>query len=271
MRKIIYPQEELNIYIQEYKNGNSLSKISEKYHLERHILSRNLQDAGIIITKRKYTVNENIFSTLTHDAAYWIGFIAADGCLQATGNNPTPNVLSFNLNICDKNHLEKFKTFCDSSAQITEYISSVGYGAGTTMAHLEINSRKLVSDLETYGLCRAKSTILKPPLIASEFYLDWIRGYIDGDGSISILNNGNAQISIVGTLEVLEFINQILNDNKPKKLYHPKKNPLINTYQLAYGGRQTIVKKLHLLYDNASSYLDRKYNKTLEIYSRFEK
>lgn len=66
-------------------------------------------------------------------------------------------------------------------------------------------------------------------------------------------------------------INNIINNNRPRKLYHPSTNPLKNTYQLGYGGTKTIVQKLHLLYDNATSYLDRKYNKALEVYSRFEK
>lgn len=271
MQKLVYPDNELKIYIDEYQSGMSLSKISEKYHLNRHTLSRNLQGAGIQVTRRKYQLNEDVFSILTSDSAYWLGFIAADGCILVTGSDPNPKVLSFNLNVRDKEHLEKFKKFCDSNAIITENLSVEGYGAGTTLAHLEINSRRLVSDLEKYGICRAKSNILQPPNIPPEFFLDWIRGYIDGDGSISILNNGNAQISIVGTKEVLLFINKIINNNRPRKLYHPSTNPLKNTYQLGYGGTKTIVQKLHLLYDNATSYLDRKYNKALEVYSRFEK
>ena len=143
--------EELKIYISEYKSGLSLCKISEKYHLNRKVLSRNLKEHGIIVTRRKYTLNENAFEVITAEGAYWLGFIAADGCIYATGSQQGPNVLSFNLNIRDKQHLEKFKTFISSNALIKEQ-EGVGYGKGTTIAHLEINSRKMVMDLQKWGI-----------------------------------------------------------------------------------------------------------------------
>lgn len=35
-----------------------------------------------MVGKRKYNLNENCFETLTPESAYWIGFIAADGCIK---------------------------------------------------------------------------------------------------------------------------------------------------------------------------------------------
>lgn len=270
MKKLIYPEEKLLLYIQEYQNGKSLAKICGEYKLNKATLSRNLKEAGIMVTKRKYLLDETSFETINKHNAYWLGFIAADGCVQATGDDPEPKVLSFNLNIRDKNHLEKFKNFIKSNAIIKEQHGS-GYGEGTMMAHLEINSKKLVQDLEKYGIYRAKSNILKPPNIPKEYYKDWIRGYLDGDGSISILEAGRAQISFEGTKEVLTFIKNFLTPEKDKYLSkrHPESDK--NNYHLAYGGTNLIISILHKLYDNSTDYLDRKYQKALEIYSRFEK
>ena len=102
MNKAYYTDEELLLYIQEYKSGLSLTKISEKYSLDRHTLARYLKAAGLTITKRKYSLNEYIFETITPESAYWLGFIAADGCITATGGQKEAKVLTFNLNIRDK-------------------------------------------------------------------------------------------------------------------------------------------------------------------------
>ena len=272
MKRTVYSEDQLRLYTEEYQNGLSITKISEKYGLNRHILSRELKANGVNVDKngRKYTINENAFSEIKENEAYWLGFIAADGCVSATGGEEEPKVLVFNLNIKDKEHLEKFKQFINSNAIVKE-IPGVGYGAGTTIAHLEVNSKKLVRDLSKYGICRAKSNILKPPNIPKEYYKDWIRGYLDGDGSISLLSNGEGQIAFEGTKEVLTFISQVLSPDKVKNLSqrHPESGK--NNYHLAYGGTKTISNYLHFLYDNAEYYLDRKYQKALEVYSRFDK
>ena len=271
MSKITYPQKDLEFYAQEYRNGISIAKLVEKYNLSKPSITRQLKQYGVEISNRKYHINENVFSTINHDGAYWLGFIAADGCITSTGSDPDPKVLSFNLNIRDKNHLEKFKEFCNSNAIIKEQ-PGAGYGEGTTMAHLEVNSKKLVADLQRYGICKAKSLILKPPPIPEAFYADWIRGYTDGDGSIYFLNQKKAAgLAFEGTEEVLTFISNFLTHNQNKVFRQRRPNPDKNTWNLKYGGTQLVVQLLHKIYDNADCYLDRKYQKVLEIYSQFEK
>ena len=270
MKKLIYNQDDLKLYMQEYNNGLSLSKISEKYNLNRHTLARNLKEANINITKRKYTLNEDAFKQITSESAYWLGFIAADGCISATGSQTEPKVLTFNLNVRDKGHLEKFKKFVSSNAIIKEQ-PGTGYGKGTIIAHLEINSRKMVADLQALGIEQHKSNILKPPLIEPEYHKDWIRGYIDGDGSITILSNGKAQIAVEGTKEVLTFIKTFLTPDQEKILGKRHLELNTNNYNLHYGGTNKIVELLHKIYDDATIYLERKYQIVLEIYSRFKK
>ena len=56
-------------------------------------------DRGI---NRKYTHNENYFTTVSLDSAYWAGFIAADGCI-------TNGYLKIMISIVDSNLLENLK------------------------------------------------------------------------------------------------------------------------------------------------------------------
>jgi hypothetical protein len=47
------------------------------------------------------------------------------------------------------------------------------------------------NDLIDKGIVPNKSLILKPPSISKEYYLPFILGYFDGDGSISKLSQYN--------------------------------------------------------------------------------
>lgn len=222
-------------------------------------------------SNRKYALNEYFFENInSQEKAYWLGFIAADGCIYKTGGAVKPKVLSFNLNERDKGHLEKFLKSIDSSAQI-KIQEGRGFGQGTLIAHLEINSTKMCEDLQKHGILERKSLILQPPTITSKYYNAWIRGYIDGDGSISLLANGNFQIGLTGTKEVLNFINNNLSPVRPRALTQKHKDIEHNNWSLNIGGTNLVVQYLHQIYDNSTIYLERKYQKVLEIYSRFEK
>lgn len=226
-----------------------------------------MKDAGIEIIRyrRKYTLNETFFETIdSEEKAYWLGFIAADGCVYR-------RTLSINLNIKDKAHLEKLIAILNSETQIKE-IPGTGYGEGTMIAHLEINSKKLVDDLAKYGIVPRKSLILKPPQIESSLERHWIRGYFDGDGSIiPELKNGNAQLSFCGTKEVIRWIEYKLTNENSHSLYSRWKDATKNSYQFSLGGKDSILRYISYIYDNSTIYLDRKYKKVLELKSRLEK
>ncbi len=175
---------------------------------------------------------------------------------------------SFKLNYRDKNHLDKFLKAINSTAVI-KIIDGAGFGASTKIASLQINSNKMVKDLNNLGIVQRKSLILSKPNIEEKYYYDWIRGYFDGDGSITVeLSNGNSQINFLGTKEVLDFIQEVLRPEKINKLHQNNLNK--NTFSLTYGGKSLILQLLDKFYKDPIVYLDRKYEKVLKVYSRFE-
>lgn len=226
-----------------------------------------MKEAGIEIRKngRKYIFNENYFESIdTEEKAYWLGFLAADGGINR-------RTLKINLNVRDKKHLEKFAIALNSNLTVKE-IPGTGYGKGTIMASLEINSIKMVTDLARHGIIPNKSLILKPPMLPSELECHWIRGYLDGDGSIiPQLANGNAQLSFLGTKEILRWIEYKLTNENNHALYSRRKDNSKNSYQLSFSGIISILKYINFIYKDATIYLDRKYQKVLELKSRFKK
>lgn len=270
MKKITFTELQLEDFSKKISSGMSLRKLGEETGFNRKILSREIKKYLSKETKfsnRKYELNENYFEKIdSSEKAYWLGFIAADGCVYQTGSGSS--VLSFNLNVKDKRHLEKFLQAVESTANI-KIIKGTGFGEGTEIASLQINSNKIVKDLNNLGIVQKKSLILERPNIDEEFYSDWIRGYFDGDGSITIeLPNGNSQINFLGTKEVLTFIQEVLRPEKINKLQLNDLNK--NSFSLTYGGKQLILQLLNKFYKNPIIYLDRKYEKVLKVYSRFE-
>jgi hypothetical protein len=125
------------------------------------------------------------------------------------------------------------------------------------MCKIQIYSIEMSNDLIKYGILPKKSLILKPPNIEEKYYLPYICGYFDGDGSINKTSQyNNYSISIQGTKEILEWINSILNiSNK----LETRNNNQKNSYYIRCGGTNKPYNILNKLYNSCETHLDRKY------------
>ena len=83
-------KEIINNAINEYVKGDiSIVMCAKKYNIGATTLTRHLKKNGIEIKEnhgKKYFYNENYFEIIdTEEKAYWLGFIAADGCIVNKG------------------------------------------------------------------------------------------------------------------------------------------------------------------------------------------
>ena len=257
MKKIEFTQEEIQEIIKLYKENNSLTSIGKNFLVSKNVIKRILQENNIQLRKRttKHKNNTSIFHTIDNpEKAYWLGFLAADGINYRREQNA---IIGLNLNRKDKTQLEKFKQFCESDADIVDFIASNGFSNNTLMSKLFIYSVEMSDDLTKNGVPPKKSLILQPPPIEEKYYLPFICGYFDGDGSISKASQyNNYLISIQGTKEILEWINSILQiSNSLEKRYENDKN----SYYIRCGGTNKPYKILNKLYTSCETHLDRKY------------
>ena len=120
---------------------------------------------------RKYNFNKNYFEELkTHEQAYILGFIYADGY---NGKKE----LDLVQKIERKDILEKINKAFDSEYIIKEYKPGI--------VKLSLNSVKLCNDLYKLGAIPNKSLILQfPDFIPDELMPSFILGYFDGDGCV---------------------------------------------------------------------------------------
>lgn len=218
----------------------------------------------------KHTHNRQFFSTLNNDTCYWAGFIAADGNVY-----PPNGCVRIALSLKDKSHVDNFKIMVNATSPVRIIHPKVKYKNITKTydaAQIDIyGARELQDDLNKYyNITANKSLTLKPPKIIEESHVRaFIRGYMDGDGSIAFCRNGSPPtLSFLGTQELLSWmINQIsiyVKDIKKVSINDTRKSR--PTKQICYSGRD-IIAILNWIYDGSSDQnrLLRKYEKYLDV------
>ena len=137
--------------------------------------------------------NDGYFDTIeTPNQAYWLGFIFADGWICKNEKVRTYE-LGIELQSGDRLHLEKFNKELGGVHQIKErhsekYICNHKEKSITDSVVLRIYSKKIVEDLIKHGVVENKTKYSIFPKI-DNYFLDFLRGYIDVDGCVYINDN----------------------------------------------------------------------------------
>lgn len=189
-------------------------------------------------------LDETVFDELTPEALYWIGFLYADGhIIKDRGYS-----IELALKKEDKEHIVKFKSFLSASNPIKDFKKG-------DASRIRIGSQKLWQKLKDLGFDNNKSFTAKPNELLKNSRDFW-RGVIDGDGGIHVKYNS---ITLCGTFETIkEFIEFCESNKKPSKASGKE------LYQVHFYGKEAI-KIANLLYKDSEIFLDRKYQKYLEI------
>lgn len=240
----------------------STTYIGNKLSISPTTVTCYLRQSGIQIQKARYKFNESYFKKIdTEDKAYFLGLIYADGSINNKRNTCTIKLVS-----TDDYILKKLNTLIECNKPLSyakeELIRGTKY-IGKQRTILNISSKRVISDLEKAGVFSNKSqTIIFPDddIVSKELKWDFIRGYFDGDGSISITEN-RPNISFAGNYEFLyslsEFINEYIN-LKPL----PYKHMTANCYYIKINKLDRVIKFCNLLYNNRDcTKLHRKYEK----------
>jgi len=266
------PQEEI---IKMYFEDNITSTvIAKKFNISKDIVDRVLNDNGLKLksnrdARLKYHCNEDYFEDVdSGDKAYWLGFIAADGCVIENRGFP---MLKIGLSIVDMEHLEKFKKCIDSTHNILiGSAKKIGKYISKPSCTLNISSKKMVNDLHKYGIVFRKTfKLVYPKNLKSEFHKDYIRGYFDGDGCISKTKSGQG-FSLLGVEDFLYYIKNILYTslNLVSKGSITKCKS-ISRFVICTGS--DLIKLFDFLYYNNCVCLNRKLNKYNDILTKLKR
>lgn len=257
----------INLAINEYLNApenlKSLTKIGEKYGVKRQTLSKHLKNRGIEIVnyQNRLRLNEKAFDSMdSEEQFYWLGFMYADGCITSTGNR-----IEVHLSLKDITHLEKFRKFLNHTTEIRTGMDK----RGISYCHLSVRNKHMWNTLNDLGCTPRKTLTLKFPNINifkknSKFVIAFIRGYVDGDGCLTIYKSSTCNsirtvLKLKGQKEFLEKINLAF-----KNKGYIRKCGNDNVYDLQFSDRYSRC-IARILYSESNIHLDRKYNKYLEF------
>ena len=186
-----------------------LKQLSEQHNVSQWTLLDNFKKLGVR-KHTKRTLNKKAFATFTPESCYWAGFLAADGYVWKG------YFLGCELSTKDIDHLHKLRNFLKSSADLY-YRSREKFGRTINSASIQFNSVELVSDLEAnFNITANKSlTYAVPRQVPNHLIKYFIRGYIDGDGSVGWHKHNNApRLNICsGSQELLDWILKTFQGN----------------------------------------------------------
>lgn len=269
--KYNFSKETINNIIDLYQT-KSVFYIAKQYNVDDSVIKRVLKQNNIIIRNNNFykckNLNESYFNVIdTAEKAYWLGFIYADGYITKRKNSDC-----FGISLSDKDidHLIKFKNCINSSHKIGIYINKTGFNVEKHLkcCKICIYNQNFVNNLFNKGVLYNKSKILISPTleqVPKEFISHFIRGYFDGDGSVYKTNDGGC-VSILGTKNICEWIlkyfKTVVNTNV--KIYKYKNKDI---YEFKIGGINNFKDCFKYLYKDADVYLERKYQKFLNIFN----
>lgn len=176
----------------------------------RKIAERVLKRRGIPTRPKGYPIDQSFFDTIdTRQKAYWLGWMLSDGT-----NASSKGVIRIDLQARDKAVLEKLRGYIGYGGPIyTHKGSKRGHSPQNTYCTLAFTNRRLSNALLKHGCTSRKTYSLEfPTTVPPHLMRDFVRGFVDGDGSFNYLNPRKGFIfSVLGTPSFIEGLRDELH------------------------------------------------------------
>lgn len=243
------PYKDMDGILQKYvdlcRGGYNRKEIAEAMNVSIDSVSYYARKTGVhLIPSRKPNINQDYFECIdSEEKAYILGFLSADGYLDRDCKS-----ISLAINQKDIEILQRMKIEmnCGNAIRKTHTPNCV---------RLNMCSKKMVSDLMKYGICRNKSKYLTFPSIDNELYRHYFRGYCDGNGCVS-----KRQVAIViGSNSFFNSAVLFLEKEFGRKI---SARDLGTHYYIVLSRKDLDI--IEWMYDNPKIVLSRKYRSYIE-------
>jgi intein-encoded DNA endonuclease-like protein len=261
-------QEIAQQIIERYNNGLGLATAGKPWGYSQRVVEtllkiNNIKKRNYVESKqitRLYSVNDNFFKEQNSEMAYILGFLAADGNISKVGNE-----IRIQLHKQDTDLLEQIKEKTQSTRPLKYYINN----SGSETAVLVVFSSEWKRDLYKYNITPQKTcTLQQPNNLNEKYFIDYIRGFFDGDGCIYYeeKNPKHCSWAITGASKnVINWIANVLINNynlkTTKGVTERISNNNIPLYTIGFYGCNNIEKIYKALYYNGCLCLNRKKKK----------
>lgn len=259
--------------INRYTSGESSVKISNCFNVCPQTIAKILSENNVIMRNkseaaRKYSIVEDFFDSIdTQEKAYFLGYLYADGC--NSGKH-----ISLNLSEKDKDMLYRLNMLVHpvgkplyKGHQRTITFKNKKTGCVTKVNyHLNIQSEHISDVLTRHGCTPRKTTTLQFPSnsVPKELISHFIRGYFDGDGSISIYGRRDSYIqgyiSIVSSIYFCNSLKDIVYNTLEIKSKTRNRGYADNkVVEFRITNTNHVIKFLEWIYKDSTIHLNRKY------------
>lgn len=176
------------------------------------------------LSQRKYQFNQNYFDSIGPEQAYWLGFLMADSSISG-------NEIALYLSNKDRSIVENF-TECLESNYPIKTVKGSGKNIGKEYVRVRLKSSYTVNKLIFHGIVPCKTGKEIFPKSCVDFKFDFLRGLLDGDGTIGLLqteHEGCVRFFSICSSS-LEFLNSLKQIYGYGKIYQPSKS--LNTWNI---------------------------------------
>ena len=264
--------DSIKIIKEKYLEGETIEEITDKYFKDKYCSGEiNMVLRKLGITRPNGTqakINHDYFENIDSEhKAYWLGFIYADGSItkKVYEKGSYTYRLRMELMFEDKYILEQMALDLESDLKPKEYYNDTssfeGYNKPKHTAYIMFSSKKMGEDLVKLGVVPNKTLILKSlPSIPDNLMKHFIRGYFDGDGSVYLTKDNTIKTAFYGTHDFINSIQDFLIKelDLTKKKITDQKEANVSFVGMA---KQESEKLYHYMYDEATIFLNRKYEK----------
>lgn len=280
-KRINFKEEDVEYICNSYQNGTPRSVLATKYNCTDKVIVRILEENKIRIRrmknvgvhKRKFLINDNYFNinNQSHNSAYILGILASDGCVASSQNQ-----IYIELQRSDKEILEKINIELNNERPVKDYHNN---SKNYDNSKLYFFSQQIKQDLAQYNIIPNKTAYNNDFMenIESKYYIDYIRGYFDGDGCIK-WTNGTITWQIDSTsLKTLKHIQKYLKDffDIETKIVEKTDKSIVNlkVYRIYCYGYEKCLKLFQLFYENPPSMalrMERKQSHFAELLLKYK-
>jgi len=202
--------------IADYLAGMPMGDIAAKHNLphpeqirficQKHGVKSNRHGGALPLSMKPW--KWDFFNGRTEEAAYWAGFLMADGSLAKEGLSSW--CLSLTLHERDVEHLY---AFCDVlgldrgfvKPQPTKYKEK-----SYMMYRVSVYHPECAEILLPWGIVPRKTYNFSDPNVALELLPAYLRGWADGDGSV-LAKTGNTNFRMTGNYQALQWYESALH------------------------------------------------------------
>lgn len=238
------------------EEGWTIKQIEKKYKSGHGNISRMLDEMGVKkkLSKKNRLLKEDYFENIDcPEKAYYLGLLFTDGSINPDYKENRAPMIRIELVETDMNILERLRKDLNSESELVRNKRASREHATYCFG---LRNRKMANDLAKWNIIPNKTYEVDEIIIPENYKTDFLRGFIDGDGSLYWSNN-SFHINICGhSKNIINQVAILCNEliNKKNKINIQCSN---NVYRYTWNG--IYAKQLaKILYENCTVAINRK-------------